>query len=194
MAKGKINPAIGKVSGKIKDLQFADYPDKQVIRGAYQRQPTTQWTKPQVKSQTDFKGATVYAKGVLKDPAKKAVYREASRTRHRSEWNLAITDARKPPTILDIDASAYCGRAGDCIVIEAVDDTKVAGVSVSIQTAAGVLLEQGPAGLTENQGKWIYVAQGAVPETEQAVALEVIAVDLPGNRVMKQVDRIVRRT
>jgi hypothetical protein len=192
MAKVKRNPAMGPMSGKIKDFHYADYGDKQVVRGGYERKPTTQWTEPQVKSQGKFGKATAYAKEVLADPGRKAQYREASKAKHRSEWNLAIADARRPPSIIDVDVSSYCGRPGEPIVIAAVDDTKVAGVSLVIQTAAGALIEQGPAGLDVQKGKWIYMTQTAVPASELAVAIEVTAVDLPGNRVQKQVDRIIR--
>jgi hypothetical protein len=193
MAKIKSNPATGPMSGKIKGLHFATYADKQVVKGGYERKPTTKWTEPQVESQGEFGKATAYAKGVLADAAKKAKYRGASKAKHRSEWNLAIADARKPPAIIDVDVSGYRGLAGETIFVEAVDDTEVAGVSLAIHTAAGTLIEQGPAGLDAKKGNWIYVAQTTVPDTEIVVAIEVTAVDLPGNRVQKQVDRIIRR-
>jgi hypothetical protein len=193
MAKVKRNAAIGPMSGKIGNLQFANYPDGQVIKKPYERKPTTEWTEPQVKSQGSFGKATDYAKTVLADPSKKARYRDASKAKHLSEWNLAIADARKPPSIGDVSVSGYNGRKGECVVVNAVDDTQVAGVSLLIQTAAGALIEQGPAAVEPESGRWIFVAQTDVPETEQAVAIEVTAVDLPGNRVQKQVDRILRR-
>jgi hypothetical protein len=192
MAKVKRNPAMGPMTGKIKNLHYANYGDKQVVRGGYERKPTTEWTEPQVQSQGKFGKATLYAKGVLADPARKAQYREASKAKHRSEWNLAIADARKPPAIVNVDVSCYRGRPGEPIMIEAVDDTRVAGVSLVIQTAAGLLIEQGPAAFDSQNGKWLYVAQAAVPASEIAVAIEVTAVDLPGNRVQKQIDRIIR--
>jgi hypothetical protein len=194
MAKVKPNAAIGPMSGKIKDLHFAQYADKQVVRGGYQRKPTTQWTEPQVQSQGQFGKAVKYAKGVVADPARKAQYKEASTAKHRSEYNLALADARKPPVILDIDVSAYHGQPAEPIVIHAVDDNKVAGVSMILQTAAGALIEQGPAALDFAKGVWRYVTQAAAPENEIAVSIEVTAVDLPGNRVQKRVDRILRRS
>lgn len=193
MAKVKVTPALGQMSGKIKNLHLASYDDKQVVRGGYKRKPTTKWTKPQVESQGEFGKATAYAKGVLADPSKKAQYQSAGKSKHRSEWNLAIADARKPPSIIDVDVSRYHGQAGEAILVEAADDTKVAGVSLAIQTAAGILIEQGPAGLDAQKRTWIYVAQTTIQETEVAVAIQVTAVDLPGNRVQKQVDRIIRR-
>jgi hypothetical protein len=193
MAKVVRNPAMGPISGKIKDLHYAVYEDKQVVRGGYRRKPTTKWTQPQVQSQGQFGKAAAYAKEVLADPAKKAQYRDASKAKHRSEWNLAIADARQSPVILDIDVSAYNGQPGDPIHIQAVDDTKVAGVSLVIQTAAGTLIEQGPAALDSAARQWVYVTQTAVPAGELAVAVEVTAVDLPGNRAQKQIDRILRR-
>lgn len=193
MAKVKRNPALGPLTGKIKGLQFADYGDKQVVRAAYERKPTTQWIGPQVQSQNQFGKATAYAKAVLADPAKKAQYSDLCKAKHRSEWNLAIADARQAPAIRDVDVASYYGVPGDPIFIDAVDDTRVAGVSLVIRTASGSLIEQGPAAL-EAQGRWwVYLAQAAVPESEVAVAIEVAAIDLPGNRVQKLVDRIIRR-
>ena len=193
MAKTKSNPAIGHISGKIKNLHFADYGDKQIVRGGYTRHPTTEWTEKQKQNQSDFKTAAAYGHKVLADPAKRADYREASQAKRRSVWNLAIGDAKTPPSIVNIDVSHYNGRPGEPIVIAAVDDTKVAGVSLIIQTAAGTLIEQGPAALDLQNGQWVYVAQATVSESEPAVAIDVTAVDLPGNRVQKQVDRILRR-
>jgi hypothetical protein len=194
MAKVKNNPAIGPLSGKIKGLHYAAYKDKQVVRGGYERDPTTEWTEPQVQSQNKFGKAAAYAKEVLADPAKKAQYRSASEAKHRSEWNLAIADAQRPPAILNVDVCNYNGRPGERIVVEAVDDTKVAGVSLVVQTAEGALIEQGPAALDSESGQWVYVAQIEVAKSELAVVIEVTAVDLPGNRVQKQVDRILRRS
>jgi hypothetical protein len=193
MAKVKRNPAMAPMSGKIKDLHYAEYADKQVVRGGYQRKPTTQWTEPQTESQGQFGEATKYAKKVVSDPVQKAKYRGVSKAKHRSEWNLAIADACRPPSILDVDVTEYHGQPGQPIIIAAVDDTQVAGVSLAIQTAAGALIEQGPAALHGESGRWIYVAQAAAADDQVAVAVEVTAVDLPGNRVQKRVDRIIRR-
>jgi hypothetical protein len=69
------------------------------------------------------------------------------------------------------------GRGRTRPSVAAVDDTKLAGVSVMVQTAVGALIEQGPAALDTKGGKWIYMTQAAVPESELAVAIEVTAVD-----------------
>jgi hypothetical protein len=193
MAKAKRNPVIGELTGKIKDLQFAQYEDKQVVRGSYKRKPTTKWTDPQVQSQSKFGKSTQYAREVLADPARKAEYEAAKKTKHRSEWNLAIADAQNAPAILDVDLDSYHGQPGQLIFIQAVDDIKVVSVSVTIHGAAGALLEMGSAALNTVKHRWIYVAQTVVPAPESAVVITVTAVDLPGNQTQKQVDRILRR-
>jgi hypothetical protein len=195
MAKSKNHPAVGNFSGNIGGMEFADYKDKQIIRKPYERKPTTKWTEPQVATQGNFINAKQYGKEVLADPDKKAAYKLAAREKNRSEWNLAIGDALTPPTIIEIDPSRYSGQTGERIVIEAVDDMKITSLTVAIRNLAGAIVEEGPAKLdTKNKKpKWIYATTTTVPAGEIAVTIEVTVMDMPGNKVIKQADRILRR-
>ena len=194
MAKSKNHPTVGNISGNIGGMEFADYKDKQVIRKPYERKRTTKWTEPQVATQDNFARAKQYGKDVLADPDKKAAYTPAARQKNRSEWNLAIGDALTPPTIIEIDPSQYTGQAGERIVIEAVDDMKITRLTVAIRNLAGAVVEEGQAKLDPQKPEWTYLTTTTIPPTELAITIEVTATDMPGNKVTKQADRILRRS
>jgi hypothetical protein len=193
MAKSTNHPITGKISGNIGDMEFANYKDKQVIRKPYQRKLSTKWTKPQLVTQSGFSKAKQYGKEVLANPTKKAAYTPAARQKNRSEWNLAIGDSLTPPTITEIDPSGYNGQAGDLVRIKAADDVKVSSLTVAIRNIAGQIFEEGQAEPSLEPDQWTYTALTTVPATELAVTIEVTAVDMPGNKTVKQADRILHR-
>ncbi|HEY1872514.1 MAG TPA: hypothetical protein VGG71_15725, partial [Chitinophagaceae bacterium] len=98
-----------------------------------------------------------------------------------SAYNIAFRDFLKAPVVKKIDLSSYKGTTGSTIVITAKDDFRVAAVNVHIQTAAGVLVEEGNAILNPiNRNQWIYTAV----QNNATLAGSVInatAKDLPGN-------------
>jgi hypothetical protein len=54
-------------------------------------------------------------------------------------------DFRRPPAIHDIDLAGYTGRAGESVVIQALDDFLVETVLVTVASADETLLEHGAA-------------------------------------------------
>jgi hypothetical protein len=136
-------------------------------------------TSEQEQIKSRFKEGTIYGKGVIADPIKRALYGDLADT-GISAYNRSIRDFMKPPVVASIDTTNYHGDATDTIKIRATDDFQVAVVKVSIHTAAGELVEEGNAVAEANGADWLYSVSG---ENEAAVGskIKATAIDLPGN-------------
>ncbi|SIO49269.1 hypothetical protein [Chitinophaga niabensis] len=136
-------------------------------------------TEKQLAVRDRFLTATQYAKAVNANEAQKAIYKVAAKL-GQSAYNVALTDAIKPPEIKEIDRSQYTGLTNSFIRINAVDDFKVASVLVIILSQAGDVLEQGKATVDPNSYYWLYAAQTEIPDLT-GCTIKVQAIDLPGN-------------
>jgi len=125
------------------------------------------------KAQQDrFRMAIQYGRSAKTLP----VYAEQAARTKLSTYNLAMADWFNAPEVVSVDASAWSGQAGETIRVQAMDDTKVAGVSVSIQNGSGAELEHGDA-VEGTDGWWTYTTQMAGAGTK----IVARAVDLPGH-------------
>jgi hypothetical protein len=127
-----------------------------------------------------FASCIAYAKKVVKDPVKKALY-QSKVVGGQTAFNKATSDALNPPKINNIRIDQ-----NTLIIVEAVDDFMVAGVTISIHDLSGNLIEEGNAELIENGSDWHYTIQKIPLTTGSKVTAE--AVDLPGNRVSYSID------
>ncbi len=127
-----------------------------------------------------FATCIAYAKKAVKDPVKKALY-QSKVVGGQTAFNKATSDALNPPQInnIRIDQNAF-------IIVEAVDDFMVAGVTISIHDISGNLIEEGKAELMENGFDWHYTVQRIPMTVGSRIVAE--AVDLPGNRVSQSID------
>jgi hypothetical protein len=125
-----------------------------------------------------FKTSLAYAREAMKDPVVKAAYAAAA-PRGVSPFNVAVGDAASSPVVSLIDSSSYHGAVGETLMIEATDNFKVTGVVVTIDNAAGALIETGNAVLQENRN-WLYTATVA-NATLAGSKITATATDLPGN-------------
>jgi hypothetical protein len=178
MGFAKDNYVTSGVSGDVGTLwSFRQRAGKTVIakvRAANSKPPTAKLLAVQDR----FKIAFAYAQSVMKKPDLKAVYAEAA-PRGVSAFNLALGDAASSPVVSKIDSTNYHGAVGDTLVIDATDNFKVTAVVVTIDSAAGALIETGNAVLDENKN-WIYtatVANAAMAGSK----ITAVASDLPGN-------------
>jgi hypothetical protein len=141
-------------------------------------------SEKQLAIREKFLTATQYAKAVNANEALKAVYKAAARL-GQSAYNVALTDAIKPPEIKEIDRSQYTGLTNSIIRINAFDDFKVSSVYVTLLDQAGAIVEQGEATVDPNSHYWIYTAT-----TDKldyiGCTLQVQANDLPGNVTTKE--------
>ena len=108
--------------------------------------------------QSRFKTSVDYALKAMKDPVTKAAYAAAA-PRGVSAFNFALGDAAQSPVVNQIDSTKYQGAVGDTIEIDATDNFKVTGVVVTIDNAAGALIETGNAVMLENKN-WQYIIDG----------------------------------
>lgn len=131
-----------------------------------------------------FLKASYYAKGVIADPVKKAVYQAKVKGRVFA-YQLAMRDFMKAPVIETIDFESYIGVIGNKINILAVDDFKVESVHVVIMDSNGGIVEQGFAAAQPNEVDFIYTATVANPQFQDSKII-VTAKDLPGNFVTKE--------
>ena len=136
-------------------------------------------TAGQRRSQMNFSECTFYAKHAILDPAIKSAYQAAAQP-WQSAYNKAHQDAHYMPEVKSIHFQGYKGEAGNLIYINAVDDFKVASVTVTISNAAGEIVEQGAADQI-NDTAWMYLA---ITSHEQVAgfSIKAEAVDLPGNK------------
>ncbi len=179
MAQARENVLTRGLSGTIaRQLTFRQLAGKTVVgklRGPSSVPPTDEFLARQAK----FKSSIAYAKGAIKDPAVKALYKAAAKP-GQSAFNMAMVDAFLAPKVNSINTDNYHGAAGDTILVNASDDFKVKGVTVSVHNAAGDLVEEGVAVMQINEADWLFTAAqaNAAPAGSKITA---VANDLPGN-------------
>jgi hypothetical protein len=174
----KDNYVTSGASGNVGNLwSFRQRAGKTVLakqRGVSSRPPNEKGLALQAR----FKKSLSYAKEAMSNPVIKAAYAAAA-PRGVSAFNVAVGDAASSPVVSLIDSTSYHGAVGDTLIIEATDNFKVTGVVVTIDNAAGDLIESGNAVLQENKN-WLYtatVANAALAGSK----ITAVASDLPGN-------------
>lgn len=182
----KNNDLVEGSSGKFgKKLVYRQRGDKTILA----RQPEKTW-KPATARQQEIKESfyegVLYAKSVIADPILKEIYQKKA-TRHKSAYNIAVSDFCKAPEIRKYDTSGYTGQSGDRIVIRAVDDFKVVDVSVTIKDCSGNVIESGAATESANGADWIYTATVTTASTAPACKMVITASDMPGNVTKQEV-------
>ncbi len=177
MAKVDLNPSLTRIRGRIENLVY-----RRTLRGlALSGRPAPRTTPPsaaEVDVRQRFSAAAAYAKALLNDPVQRPRYVAAAKTKLLPVFALAMSDFLKPPVVQGIDIGGYRGVIGDVIKVSAFHVFEVLGVKVTIRDAAGVLLEQGAAVLTE--GQWRYTATIAIA-VGVAFTAEAVATDRPGH-------------
>jgi hypothetical protein len=138
-------------------------------------------TSKQEKVRDQFAAASLYAQGAVADPELKKEYGKKA-SAGKNAYNIAFRDYLKAPQVKGIGTENYNGTPGSTIVIIAKDDFRVAEVTVSIRTAAGVLIEEGNAVLNPiNRNKWTYTAKQSNASPPGSI-INATARDLPGNK------------
>lgn len=94
-------------------------------------------------------------------------------------FNAAVADYFKKPQILEIDASEWQGNPGKTIWVQALDDTLVTTVYVTISDETGAVLEEGYAERAACPW-WTYMAYTQVP-MEPRPHVVATASDMPGH-------------
>lgn len=186
MAKSTDNIVLKGASGTIADmLTLTKKRSGAIILGKKRGASSVPPTNPQLEGRRRFKLSIQYAKAAILDPVMKAAY-QALAGPDQSAFNMAFKDAFKPPVVESITTNSYQGAVGGTLLVRALDDFKVAAVTVSIRTAAGAIVEEGNAVLQSNTMDWLYTATAANAALAGTV-ITAIAVDTPGNETPKEV-------
>ena len=142
-------------------------------------------TPRQTEVQDLFSEGVLYAKAVIADGVKKALY-QAKVSGNQSAFNLALSDFCKAPEIRKYNVTEYAGQIGDKISIRVIDDFKVEWVKLIIKDCTDTTIEEGAAVLSANGADWIYTATVENPCLAGA-KLIISAADLPGNITTQEV-------
>lgn len=184
MATSKNNIITHGLSGKVGDVLVFSQRNGKTVVGKVPDRSNVELTDKQKQTNQRFQEAVIYAKSVLTDAAKKAEY-EGKAQEGQSAYNVAIADFFNAPDIESIDLSGYTGKSQQKIVIRAVDDFKVAQVTVAIYNSNGTLLESGKAAIAPNGLDWVYTTT-ATNDQLAGDKIVVRASDLPGNLTERQ--------
>jgi len=167
-----------------KRLVYGQRGSKTIIsrRPAKRRNPQT---PRQMEVRDLFSEGVLYARAVIADEEKKALYQSKVRG-NQSAFNLALADFCKVPEIRKYNVTEYNGQIGDKISIRAFDDFKVEWVRLIIKDSSDTMIEEGSAVLSANGADWIYTATATNSDLADAKLIMSVA-DIPGNVTTQEV-------
>jgi hypothetical protein len=148
-------------------------------------------SEAQIAYHEHWRESSARAQQALEDPARRAFYETIAQQRDVTTYLAAFVDFLVEPTFSPLDLSEYKGNVGDKISVLAKDDIGLANVEVTLTTADGTMIEQGPAiedGV--HSGKWIYTATVPVPLGSD-IFVEARGVDHAGNKTVVSANPIV---
>ncbi len=175
MAKVRNNIVIKGLSGSLGDQLVIkqDKGGRTIVAVKPEFDENHVFTEAQKEVQENFREATAYAKAAKTNE----VYTSKAEGTARSSYNVAVADWFHAPEILELDASAWNGSAGQIIRVKVMDDVQVTQVNVVITDSVGAVSEQGQAVLSDGLW-WNYTTMTSAPENPRIVAT---ARDLPGH-------------
>ena len=177
MAKTKKNIFVRHLSGSVGD-QFVIRQGRggeTIISNMPTFSEDRTFSQNQLDQQEAFRHANLYAQTVKNDE----LYIKKAAGTSMTPFNAAVADYFKEPQVLEIDASEWDGNPGKVIWVEAVDDTQVTKVRVTISDENGAVLEEGNAQRAAGLW-WTYTANTQVP-MEPRPHVTATAYDMPGN-------------
>lgn len=177
-----LNSALHGVSGHFGDLVYRRYRGRTILqRRARFTQP---WSAAQEKTRATFAGGSAYAAQVAADPALRALYAQRGARRRLNFRQMAIRDYFNPPSLGELDRTAYRAGTGGRLAIEACDDFEVVRVSMELHDASGTVTTQSDAAHT---GRF-WECQVPAPATGVSPprAVTVTAYDRPGNATARR--------
>lgn len=160
--------------------------DETFIAAMPERDPNREKTENEKAFRRKSNAARAYARAAIADPLIKAFY-EKKVSKTNSAFNVAFRDFQTYPTVDEIVTATYTGALGSKISVFADDDCEVTGVVVSIVSAAGVLIEEGPAVFDAFEGgAWIYTTTQNNPVLAGS-KIKATAKDRPSHEGFKEV-------
>ena len=180
MPKVKLNPTFDEFRGSVNNLTYRKSYGK-TFASVKPDLSNVQPSDAQIAHQQRFSAAAAYGRTVMADPDLHALYAQAAKERNMPLFALTVADFMNPPSITEMDLSAYQGQVGNIIKIKATDDFGVAKVHVALtQVNGGTPIESGYAVETAaGSGQWVYTATLSVSAGSN-VNFTVVATDRPG--------------
>lgn len=179
MAKNKKNMLLRYLSGKIGDFVVRNRKDgSQVIARAPQSKTDWAAVGGQGPNRDKFKVANDYAIKVLANPEQRKFYEKLVKP-NQNVQNVALRDYSKPPKITDFRFERDPGSKAIVVTIDAVDDTMVTEVSVTLYDAYDQVILAGAATRLPYPDRWEYRVEH--PEMNRLHQIELVAYDYPGN-------------
>jgi hypothetical protein len=138
----------------------------------------------QKENRSKFKLATMFAKTMMKDPAKKAEYKDiAKKLKLPNAYTAAITEYMRKPEIKVLDTTTYTGKADEEVKIRVRKKSfEVQEVEVIVVDLNGEIIEEGKA--IKAMGDWVY-RTSAEAKGRDSVQIVAKVKDRTGN-VIKQ--------
>ena len=131
MPKIKLNPTFDEFRGSVNNLTYRKSYGK-IFASVKADRSNVQPSPAQVAHKERFRAAAAYCKTVMADPAAYALYKQAAKERNMPLFALIVADFMKPPSINEVDFSAYNGQVDDVIKVKTSDDFGVVKVYVVI--------------------------------------------------------------
>ena len=180
MPKVKLNPTFDEFRGSVNNLTYRKSYGK-TFASVKPDLSNVQPSDAQIAHQQRFSAAAAYGRSVLAAPDLRALYAQAAKERNMPLFALTVADFMNPPSITEMDLSAYQGQVGNIIKIKATDDFGVAKVHVALtQVNGGTPIESGYAVETAaGSGQWVYTATLSVSAGSN-VNFTVVATGRPG--------------
>jgi len=145
-----------------------------------------EFSEKQIKHQERFRMATSYAKGIIREGLVPEVYERIADRKRLTVYNVAIKDFFHTPEVMYIDLQDYTGKAGEEILIGALDDVDVMSVHVVFRRGEEIV-EEGEAVKDEyNLVAWRYTTQK--DNGIEGTVVEAYAEDRPGNVTKGEVE------
>jgi hypothetical protein len=180
MARSNNNILTKGLSGMIgKQIVFRSWNGKTFISVA-PKKPKKQ-SPVQKENRSKFKRATIYAKSMMKDPIKKAEYKDiAKKLQLPNAYTAAITDYMRNPQIEALDLASYSGKADEEIKVTASKKAfEIQEVEVTIVDQNGEAIEEGKA-VKGLGNEWIYKTINNI-EKKEPVKFLIKVRDRTGN-------------
>lgn len=145
-----------------------------------------EFSEKQIAHQMRFRQATSYAKWLVDSGEVPEIYEAKAERKRLTVYNIAIKDFFNAPDVYSIDLQDYTGKAGEEILVSALDDVEVMAVHVILRKDDEVV-EEGDAEKDKyNAAVWRYTTQK--DNGIEGTVVEAYAEDRPGNVTRGEVE------
>jgi hypothetical protein len=189
MALSKNNPLTKGLSGMLGGTVVFKIVNGKTIISNRPKKPTKE-SPLQKDNRNRFRMATDFAKSMMKDPVKKAEYREkALELGLTNAYTAAITEYMRKSEIKEINVEEYKGKKGNVLKVEVIKKGfKVQEVEVLVSDAVGKVIQSGKC--VETNLIWEFTS---LENIEYSGRYKVLArvLERTGNLYEKSIDLII---